>query len=103
MLRNLKVNNLDLYQKAVSGAQQAQKVMSGITAAVQGAIAGGGAAGAARKTESVEEHIVKHGSEYRLVSKSTGKNLGTFKTRAAAEKHEREVQYFKHQIGRAHV
>jgi hypothetical protein len=27
----------------------------------------------------------------------TGKrrNLGTFKTRAAAEKHEREVQYFK--------
>lgn len=24
------------------------------------------------------------------------KNLGTFKTREAAEKHEREVQYFKH-------
>ena len=23
------------------------------------------------------------------------RNLGTFKTRAAAEKHEREVQYFK--------
>jgi hypothetical protein len=39
--------------------------------------------------------------EYRLYSRkinpSTGKrrNLGTFKTRAAAEKHEREVQYFK--------
>ena len=39
--------------------------------------------------------------EYRLYSvkkdKKTGKrrNLGTFKTRAAAEKHEREVQYFK--------
>ena len=38
---------------------------------------------------------------YRLYSRklnpSTGKrrNLGTFKTRAAAEKHEREVQYFK--------
>jgi hypothetical protein len=39
--------------------------------------------------------------EYRLYSKKkdpkTGKrrNLGTFKTREAAEKHEREVQYFK--------
>jgi hypothetical protein len=40
--------------------------------------------------------------EYRLYSRKqssrTGKrrNLGTFKTRAAAEKHERAVQYFKH-------
>jgi hypothetical protein len=39
--------------------------------------------------------------EYRLYSRqknpATGKrrNLGTFATRAAAEKHEREVQYFK--------
>lgn len=39
--------------------------------------------------------------EYRLYSRKlnpkTGKrrNLGTFKTRSAAEKHEREVQYFK--------
>jgi hypothetical protein len=39
--------------------------------------------------------------EYRLYSKKldpkTGKrrNLGTFKTRAAAEKHERAVQLFK--------
>ena len=38
--------------------------------------------------------------EYRLYSRKknpkTGKrrNLGTFKTRAAAEKHERAVQYF---------
>ncbi len=38
---------------------------------------------------------------YRLYSKKkdpkTGKrrNLGTFKTRAAALKHEREIQYFK--------
>jgi hypothetical protein len=38
---------------------------------------------------------------YRFYSRKkdpkTGKrrNLGTFKTRAAAEKHEREVQYFK--------
>jgi hypothetical protein len=39
---------------------------------------------------------------YRLYSRKkdpkTGrrKNLGTFKTRAAAEKHERAVKYFKH-------
>jgi hypothetical protein len=39
--------------------------------------------------------------EYRLYSRKkdakTGKrrNLGTFGSRAAAEKHEREVQYFK--------
>ena len=39
--------------------------------------------------------------EYRLYSRKidrrTGKrkNLGAFKTKAAAEKHEREVQYFK--------
>ena len=39
--------------------------------------------------------------EYRLYSEKknpkTGnrRNLGTFKTRAAAVKHEREVQYFK--------
>jgi hypothetical protein len=39
--------------------------------------------------------------EYRLYSMKTDpktgrrKNLGTFKTRAAAEKHERDVQYFK--------
>ncbi len=39
--------------------------------------------------------------EYRLYSRSknpkTGKrrNLGTFKTRTAAEKHEQEIQFFK--------
>jgi hypothetical protein len=41
------------------------------------------------------------GGKYRLYSRkknlSTGKrrNLGTFTSRKAAEKHEREVQYFK--------
>jgi hypothetical protein len=40
---------------------------------------------------------------YRLYSRKSDpktrrrRNLGTFKTRAAAEKHEREVQYFKRQ------
>jgi hypothetical protein len=39
--------------------------------------------------------------EYRLYSRKTDpktgkrRNLGTFKTRAAAEQHEREVQFFK--------
>ena len=39
--------------------------------------------------------------KYRLYSRKTDprtgrrRNLGTFATRAAAEKHEREVQYFK--------
>lgn len=41
--------------------------------------------------------------DFRLYSRKknakTGRrrNLGTFKTRAAAEKHERDVQYFKRQ------
>jgi hypothetical protein len=41
--------------------------------------------------------------EYRLYSRKvdpkTGRrrNLGTFKTRSGAEKHEREVQFFKRQ------
>lgn len=40
--------------------------------------------------------------EYRLYSRKVDpktnkrKNLGTFNSREAAEKHEREVQYFKH-------
>lgn len=44
----------------------------------------------------LEETIRKvKGDKYRLYSKK-GKNLGTFDSRSAAEKHEREVQYFKH-------
>ena len=39
--------------------------------------------------------IRKVGSQYRLVSK-TGKNLGTFDTRAEAQKHEKQVNYFKY-------
>jgi len=49
-----------------------------------------------KKNEDIDEHIIKHGSGYRLVSKKSGKNLGDFPTKAAAKKHEREVQYFKH-------
>ena len=43
-----------------------------------------------------KEHIVKIGDKYRLVSKKSGKNLGTYPTRAGALKREREVEYFKH-------
>jgi hypothetical protein len=43
----------------------------------------------------LDETIRKINSQYRLLSKK-GKNLGTFDTKAGAEKHEREVQYFKH-------
>jgi len=51
------------------------------------------------QTEEIRfnEHIVRVGNEYRLVSKSSGKNLGTYPTKAGAEKREKEVQYFKHQ------
>ena len=34
--------------------------------------------------------------KYRIYSRKTGKNLGTFSSKAAALKHEREIQYFKH-------
>jgi hypothetical protein len=43
----------------------------------------------------VREIIRKVGSHYELKSQS-GKNLGHFPTKAKAEKHEREVNYFKH-------
>lgn len=40
--------------------------------------------------------IRKVGKKYRIYSRKTGKNLGTFNSKAAALKHEREIQYFKH-------
>ena len=49
------------------------------------------------KEEFVKEHIEKVGSQYRLVSTKTGKNLGTYPSKSGAEKRERQVQYFKHQ------
>lgn len=47
--------------------------------------------------ERLTETITKLASgKFRLLS-GDGKNLGTFDSREAAEKHEREVNYFKHQ------
>jgi hypothetical protein len=51
--------------------------------------------GFVNKSNELDETIRKVGSQYRLLSKK-GKNLGTFDSKAGAEKHEREVQYFKH-------
>lgn len=34
-------------------------------------------------------------NKFRIYSRKTGKNLGTFSSKAAALKHEREIQYFK--------
>ena len=47
--------------------------------------------------KELREHIIKTGSGYKLVSKKTGKNLGTSTSKAGIEKREREVEYFKHQ------
>lgn len=49
------------------------------------------------KKKKIKEHIVKTKAGYSLRSKKTGRNLGTYPTRAGAEKRERQVQYFKHQ------
>lgn len=63
----------------------------------------GGATGARVIQANKEQTMIRKlkSGEYRLYSRKkdarTGrrKNLGTFKSRAAAEKHERAVQYFK--------
>ena len=47
------------------------------------------------QSSELDEHIGKVKGGYRLYSHK-GKNLGTFPSKAGAEKHEREVQYFKH-------
>jgi len=46
--------------------------------------------------DKISEHIVKSGSGYKLLSKKTGKNLGTASSLEGIKKREREVQYFKH-------
>ena len=39
--------------------------------------------------------IKKVAGGYRLESKTTGRNLGTYKTKSEVEERERQVQYFK--------
>lgn len=50
---------------------------------------------ARRNIQGLEETIRKVKGDYRLISRK-GKNLGTYPTKAGAEKRERQVQYFKH-------
>jgi hypothetical protein len=45
--------------------------------------------------ENIDEVIRKVGDKFRLYSKK-GKNLGTYDSRAGAEKREKQVNYFKH-------
>lgn len=40
--------------------------------------------------------IKKEGNKWKLYSSDGTKNLGEFDSKEAAEKHEREVNYFKH-------
>ena len=49
-----------------------------------------------RGIDPMVDHIVKVKGGYQLQSKKSGKNLGTYPTKAGAEKRERQVQYFKH-------
>lgn len=44
----------------------------------------------------MDEHIVKTDGGYKLVSKKSGKNLGTASSLEGIKKRERQVQYFKH-------
>lgn len=46
--------------------------------------------------KQLQEHIIKTKSGYKLVSKTTGKNLGTASSLAGIKKREAQVQYFKH-------
>lgn len=47
--------------------------------------------------QQFNEHIVKSGNKFRLVSRKAGKNLGTYGSKAGAEKREKQVAFFKHQ------
>jgi hypothetical protein len=47
-------------------------------------------------TITCDEIIKKTKSGYKLLSKKTGRNLGTAKSLKGIKKRERQVQYFKH-------
>lgn len=49
-----------------------------------------------QENANVQEHIVKKGSKYCLMSKKTNRNLGCYDSKAGAKKREKQVQYFKH-------
>jgi len=81
------------------GAEVVPMWISAIGLAVAGALLHLGVRARARRERRMIRKLTS--GEYRLYSRKvnpkTGRrrNLGTFKTRAAAEKHERAVQFFK--------
>ena len=96
MMRRKMTGEQTVFYKALGKRVKAVSRTSAMGGGSDGS-SGNGGGGGGNGGESVQrEHIVKSGSQYKLVSKKTGKNLGTYPTRAGAEKRERQVQYFKH-------
>ena len=103
VMRRKATNEATVYYKALGKRVKAVSRTSSMGGGSDGSSGNGGeqvqrehSNGAAASYSGFKEHIVKAGSGYRLVSKKTGKNLGTYPTRAGAERRERQVQYFKH-------
>lgn len=89
VLRRKETNEATVYYKAIGKRVKAVSRTSAMGGGSDGSSGNGG--------EQVQrEHIVKADGGFRLVSKKSGKNLGTYPTRAGAERRERQVQYFKH-------
>lgn len=89
VLRRKETNEATVYYKAIGKRVKAVSRTSAMGDGSDGSDGNGG--------EQVQrESIVKTNSGYRLVSKKSGKNLGTYPTRTGAERRERQVQYFKH-------
>ena len=96
MMRRKMTGEQTVFYKALGKRVKAVSRTSAMGGGSDGS-SGNGGGGGGNGGESVQrEHIVRSGSQYKLVSKKTGKNLGTYPTRAGAEKRERQVQYFKH-------
>lgn len=96
IIRRKDTNESTVYYKALGKRVKAVSRTSAMGGGSDGS-SGNGGGGGGNGSEGVQhETIVKSGSKFKLVSKKTGKNLGTYPTRAGAEKRERQVQYFKH-------
>ena len=85
IMHRKKINESTVYYKSIGKRVKAVSRTSAM---------GDGSDGSSEQIQ--RESIVKRDGGYRLVSKKSGKNLGTYPTRAGAERREREVQYFKH-------
>ena len=110
IMRRKNVNEATVYYKSLGKRVKAVSRTSAMGNGSDGSSGNGGGGGgngsesvqrersngATQTNSRLKETIVKSGNKYRLVSKKTGKNLGTYPTRAGAERRERQVQYFKH-------